>query len=85
MAAGIPNVVTDVGDSALIVGELGKIVPPGDPAALAQACCELIALGVNKRKTLGDQCAEHIKVEFSRHGMIEQMAKIYRTQVNGNH
>ena len=37
MACGLPCIVTDVGDSAAIVGEAGIVVPPGSPAALAQA------------------------------------------------
>jgi glycosyltransferase involved in cell wall biosynthesis len=38
MTCGLSCVVTDVGDSAAIVGSLGIVVPPGDPEALARGC-----------------------------------------------
>jgi glycosyltransferase involved in cell wall biosynthesis len=37
MACGVPCVVTDVGDSRIIVNDLGIVVPPKNPEALADA------------------------------------------------
>jgi len=42
MACGVPYVVTDVGDSAWIVGDKGVVVPPKNPEALKTAINELI-------------------------------------------
>jgi glycosyltransferase involved in cell wall biosynthesis len=37
MLSGTPNIVTDVGDSAMMVGETGWVVPPRDAQRLADA------------------------------------------------
>lgn len=44
MAAGVPCVVTDVGDSAHVVGAFGRVVPPADSGALADAVLDMLAL-----------------------------------------
>ncbi len=42
MACGTPCVVTDVGDSRLIVGKTGIVIPPRNPLALADAWEKLL-------------------------------------------
>jgi glycosyltransferase involved in cell wall biosynthesis len=43
MACGCPCVVTNVGDSSLIVGDRGRVVPLGEPLALGAGITELLA------------------------------------------
>jgi glycosyltransferase involved in cell wall biosynthesis len=42
MACGVRCVVTDVGDSAWVVGDQGEVVPPRDPVALMNAIDRLL-------------------------------------------
>jgi len=74
MACGTPCVVTEVGDSAEIVGDTGWTAPPGNIEALAGALLE--ALGEHEEThALRRQCARRrIEENFS----IEQMAKAYQ-------
>lgn len=53
MCCAVPCVVTDVGDSAEVVGETGRIVAPHDQVALADAIVALIELGAEGRRHLG--------------------------------
>lgn len=81
MSCGVPCVVTDVGDSAWIVGETGKVVPPSNSEALAKALKELIELGTEGRRTLGDLARERIIKNFSLDSIVNQYEELYESLV----
>ncbi|MEP6775575.1 MAG: glycosyltransferase, partial [Chloroflexota bacterium] len=53
MCCGVPCVVTDVGDSARLVGDCGVVVPPHDPEAIAGALEALLGSETSARRSLG--------------------------------
>ncbi len=65
MACGVPCVVTDVGDSALIVGNAGMVVPPRNPSRMADAILEMIDLPEDVRRQMGIAARARISNEFS--------------------
>jgi glycosyltransferase involved in cell wall biosynthesis len=72
MACCVPCVITDVGDSALIVGATGSVVPPGDHRALAAAIGRLIDLPPEERKGLGEACRARIVSEFGIDKLVQR-------------
>jgi glycosyltransferase involved in cell wall biosynthesis len=83
MSCGVPCVVTDVGDSAWIVGETGRVVPPCDPEALCAAWRGLIEMEAAARRKLGTRARRRIKDEFSIEKIAQQYDKIYGEQLHG--
>jgi len=73
MACGVPCVVTDVGDSATIVGDTGHVVPPRDPSALTVALAELLRLDPATRQALGTAAQRRI----AQHYALERIAERY--------
>lgn len=82
MASEVPCVVTDVGDAALIVGDTGRVVPPGDARALAHACAALLALPAEARGRLGRAARERVGARYGLAAMADQYARLY-TQLLG--
>jgi len=73
MASGVPCVVTDVGDSAEIVGDTGRVVPVKDAGALADAWEELLDMGEETRQ----QLAEAARMRVEEHYEISRITKRY--------
>jgi len=65
MACGAPCVVTDVGDCALIVGETGTVVAPGDPEALARGMAESHRSRPRVRHRLGIAARRRVQQHFA--------------------
>jgi glycosyltransferase involved in cell wall biosynthesis len=78
MSCGVPCVVTDVGDSALIVGDTGMVVAPNDDEALADAWIRLLSETPEQRGRRGRQARERIGAEFSIASMVDKYEALFQ-------
>ena len=77
MACEVPCVVTDVGDSALLVSETGVIVPPSNPEALADGLARLLAAGPERRRELGKAARARAEEGYSIPNIIRSYEAMY--------
>lgn len=73
MASGLPSVATDVGDVRVLVekADSGFVVPPGDPAALADRMLALMALDDSTRQWMGAHGRDLILAEFENERVVD--------------
>lgn len=78
MAAGLPVVATDVGGigEAVLEGETGYLVPPGDPEALAERIVSLLIDPARARR-LGEMGRERASRSFSPGALLSRTAALY--------
>ena len=84
MACEVPCVATNVGDSAEIVGDTGRIVPPKDPEALARAIKELIDMGPEGRAEMGKRARKRVKERYELSRVVRQYEDLYRSVYKAN-
>jgi glycosyltransferase involved in cell wall biosynthesis len=77
MATCVPCVATDLADLRQIVGDTGRIVPAGDPAAMAAAIRELIDLPETERHDLGLRARQRISEHFTLSAAIARYEALY--------
>ena len=73
MSCGIPCVVTDVGDSAMIVGDPTRVVNPRDPEMMASAIYKV--LQINKEEGAIHSIRNRITDKFSIRKLVNQTEK----------
>jgi len=79
MACSVPCVVTDVGDSAYIVGDTGRVVASGDMTGLAAALEELLALPASEKAALGERARARVAAHFEIGKVVQQYEDFYET------
>lgn len=79
MAAGVPQVATDVGGTseAVLDGVTGRLVAPRDPPALAAAVLEILQ-DESRRERMSIQSKKRHKDHFLTATMIDETIAIYR-------
>jgi len=77
MACGVPCAVTDVGDSAYIVGDTGRVVATGDMAGLAHALAGILQLPTAERLALGAAARIRVATHFEIGHITRQYEAFY--------
>jgi glycosyltransferase involved in cell wall biosynthesis len=75
MACGVPCVVTDVGDSAIIVAESGVIVNPEDPQALADGWASMLKRLNDKSYSIKEMARARIVSHYNSEIFIQKTSK----------
>jgi glycosyltransferase involved in cell wall biosynthesis len=78
MMMGVPCVVTDVGDAALLVADTGVVVPKEDPCALAKGIGSLLSMTAGARQKLGQKATERVQAEFTMKRVRERFETLYQ-------
>ncbi len=79
MSCGVPAIVTDVGDAALIVNDESKVVPIEQPEALANCLLEFIDLSESVKKETAVEVRELIDTRFSIERAWHNYHELYKT------
>jgi glycosyltransferase involved in cell wall biosynthesis len=81
LASGLPCVVTDVGDAPRMVEGVGRVVPRGSPAALAEALREVAEQPAERRAEAAGAARRRAVDRYSLERMVDDYAGLLRELV----
>lgn len=82
MVMGRAMVVTDVGDTAVLVGDTAILVPPREPKALADGLLRVLALTTAEREAMGQRGRERVLNNFSNEKILWRIEDVYFSVLN---
>lgn len=83
MSCAVPCVVTDVGDSAEIVGDTGKVVPAGDMGGIARHVVDLLSLPVDARNAVGQLARDRVRTCYEIGEVVTRHEDFYQEILDG--
>ena len=81
MSCGVPCVVTDVGDSALIVGQAGLVVPPNDSKAMSLAWIEILSLEAMEFQAMAVAARDRVTSQFSVRALLKNTERLWYKKI----
>ena len=79
---GVPCVVTDVGDAAMLVADTGVVVPKEDSSALALGLGQLLTLEADVLHAQGQMARQRIVAEFTIMRARDRFEAVYQRVAN---
>jgi glycosyltransferase involved in cell wall biosynthesis len=77
MSAAVPCVVTDVGDSAMLVDDPAMVVPSGNAETLACAWSRVLSMDPGSRREIGMKARARIAQHYSLPAIVKQYETLY--------
>lgn len=77
MLAGVPNIVTDIGDSVEIVADTGWVARPSAPSDLADAIEAALKCELSEREARGARAKQRILQSYSLKAMVDSHIREY--------
>jgi glycosyltransferase involved in cell wall biosynthesis len=77
MACGTVCVVTDVGDSAYIVGDAGFVVPSRSPQGLAKGWIQVLEMDQETRRSFEERARQRVDTNFNLPRIASRYENLY--------